>query len=259
METVDLNFKKQGNGPSLVILHGLFGSLDNWQTMAKNLAPHFTIICPDLRNHGKSPKTSRIDYALMAKDILRMMDKLEVNTFHIAGHSMGGKVALQLLNTDSYRINKALIMDIAPKSYGRGHDEIFDAMFALPIHQIKTRQEADEFMKPKIPDWAVRQFILKNLDRDKDGNFFWKINLPVLYNDYSNITQGIIPSGLVHNEILFLKGSKSHYIDQNDIHYIRQNYEHSRIMEIQDAGHWIHADKPNELLKIMLNFFQAEN
>ncbi|MBK9729584.1 MAG: alpha/beta fold hydrolase [Saprospiraceae bacterium] len=252
---IPLHFKKAGNGPVLIILHGLFGSLDNWQSFSKTLSEKFTVYTLDLRNHGKSPHTDSFSYPLMALDVIQFLEGNQLNRVYLLGHSMGGKVVLEMLHQAAPQIEKAIILDIAPKSYPRGHDSVFDAMFSLNLELTKTRIEADLKIMEYIPEFAVRQFILKNLDRDKEGNFFWKPNLKALYENYSEINKEINFKHPIQKDVLFVKGSLSPYLNTQDERTIIEFLPHAQFKEVEGAGHWIHADKPLELLEIVNLYF----
>ena len=254
MQTIKLNYKHSGSGPVVIILHGLFGSLDNWQSMAKMLSDHFSVYCLDLRNHGKSPHTEEFLIPLMAEDVMQFINDHHLEVVNIIGHSMGGKVALEMLNTKNNLIDKTIVLDIAPKSYPKGHEQIFKAMYALDLESLTSRKQADEQLQELIPDYTVRQFILKNLDRDKDGKFMWKMNLDAIYKNYDEINKEIILNESILNEILFVKGSLSKYILDEDEIKIKASLPNAKFQQVEGAGHWIHADKPKELLEIINQF-----
>jgi pimeloyl-ACP methyl ester carboxylesterase len=256
-QTIKLHYKHSGSGPVVIILHGLFGSLDNWQTMSRLLSEHYSVYCLDLRNHGKSPHTDDFSIGLMAADVVNFIKDHGFLSVHLIGHSMGGKVALEMLNFKSNIIDKVMILDIAPKSYPKGHEQIFKAMFSLDLQSLSSRNSADEQLKLSIPDFTVRQFILKNLDRDKEGKFVWKVNLNAVYKNYDEINKEIIFKHRVLNEVLFVKGSLSFYILKDDEQIIKQVLPNAKFYEIEGAGHWIHADKPEELKRLIIQFFET--
>lgn len=253
---IKLHYKHSGNGSVLIILHGLFGSLDNWQSIAKKLAETFSVFSIDLRNHGKSEHTNIFSIPLMAADVFQFIADHHLNEVNIIGHSMGAKVALQMLNEKSSLIDKVMILDIAPKAYPRGHEQIFKAMFSLDLESLSSRNQADEQIKKWIPDVIVRQFILKNLNRYKDGKFGWKINLDAIYKNYDEINKEVLFNNKVSNEVLFVKGSESKYILDEDENKIKESLSNVKFIEVEGAGHWIHADKPDELIKIITHFFK---
>jgi esterase len=238
---IKLHYKQSGSGPVLLILHGLFGSLDNWQTIAGLLTPYFNVYTLDLRNHGKSPHTNEFSISLMAADVIRFIEDHALNRVNIAGHSMGGKVVLNLLSTKNTVLDKAMILDIAPKAYPKGHESIFNAMFALDLQTLTKRSEAEDKMVTLIPERTVRQFILKNLQS--------------IFDNYNEINKEIVFNHQVLNEVVFVKGSLSKYILNEDEKQIIKSLPNAKFIEVEGAGHWIHADKPMELMKIMTDFF----
>ncbi len=255
MSAVQLNTKKLGNGKPIFILHGLFGSLDNWQTIANELLKHFTIYLIDLRNHGKSPHTHDMTYKLMSEDIQKLMLDEKLEKINIIGHSMGGKVCYQLLNDISNQIEKAMIIDIAPKRYKGGHDEVFKAMFSLDLDRLTKRSDAEFIISQYIPEKSVQQFILKNLDRQSDHCFEWKFNLETLYNEYDKICEEIIFDKVCNAPTRIISGSLSQYVTQAEIDKMKTHFSNLSWHIVEDSGHWVHAEKPKEMLDEITSFF----
>ncbi|MEY3444169.1 MAG: hypothetical protein RLZZ519_2450 [Bacteroidota bacterium] len=189
---MELNFKSFGSGPALIILHGLFGSLDNWQGLAKLYAEHFSVFIVDQRNHGKSPHSDAPhSYTQMADDLRELMEQQGIYTANLIGHSMGGKTVMQFAVDNEHMVEKMVVADMGIAANDFRHSEIIEALWAFPFDEIKERKIADEWLALRIPDFGVRQFLLKNLDRRADGGFEWKFNLKVLHRDYRNILEGI--------------------------------------------------------------------
>ncbi|TAE52713.1 MAG: alpha/beta fold hydrolase, partial [Bacteroidetes bacterium] len=163
---MELAHKTLGQGPALLILHGLFGSLDNWLTLARQFGEHFSVYIIDQRNHGKSPWDERWDYAVMAEDLADFMDQQGIPQAYILGHSMGGKTAMQFAAEYPDRITRLIVADIAPKTYPPHHDLILETLNETPLAGLQSRQEAEAFMQSRISEPAVRQFLLKGLARD---------------------------------------------------------------------------------------------
>ncbi|MBK9109596.1 MAG: alpha/beta fold hydrolase [Saprospiraceae bacterium] len=251
-----LNSKQQGSGHVLIILHGLFGCLDNWQSMARMLSEYFTVITVDLRNHGKSFHHQTMNYRVMADDLLDFIHFHQIPDCYLMGHSMGGKVILDLLSRDWQTQHKVMILDIAPKAYPDVHLNIFEAMKDLPLHQLNTRQELDHFLSNSIQEFSIRQFILKNVDRDESGRFNWKLNLEVLHQNYHEISKAITFDKVIFNEICFVRGSHSNYITDLDIIELKSTFPNSKFETILTAGHWIHADQPQALKNTIMKFFK---
>lgn len=249
-----LNYKEFGNGQPLIILHGLLGSLDNWQSIARELGRNYKVYTVDLRNHGKSPHSDTMNYEAMASDVLALMDKLGLLHAHIIGHSMGGKVAMYFALHYPERVDKLVVVDIAPKAYSRGHDQIFKALFSIDPAMIDSRSEADEQIQVYIPEPAVRLFLLKNLARDADGHFYWKMNLEVIYKNYEAIIEAIASPWPYPKPVLFLRGGKSAYIRAEDELSITDLFAQATIQTIPNAGHWLHAEAPQLFIARVTDF-----
>ncbi|MBK7357934.1 MAG: alpha/beta fold hydrolase [Saprospiraceae bacterium] len=254
-EIINLHYKKTGQGPALIILHGLFGSLDNWQSLARLLSSDYTVYCLDLRNHGKSAHTDAFSFELMAMDVFKFIELHQLHQPDLIGHSMGGKVVLKMLSMQAQKLGRAMILDISPKSYSPGHDEIFRALFKLKLEELQRRDEADLILQTEIHDLVVRQFLLKNLDRKTDGGFRWKFNLKSLFQNYPHILEEIKFSQIINNEVCFVKGEYSNYIDVAELNELKKTFIHGQLIEIKAAGHWIHADQPLKLLEAIKTFF----
>ncbi|MCS6929422.1 MAG: alpha/beta fold hydrolase [Saprospiraceae bacterium] len=248
-----LYYREFGRGTPVVILHGLLGSSDNWQTIAQALAEEHFVITPDLRNHGRSPHVPTHSYPEMAEDLYALLDSLGIYTTSLVGHSMGGKVAMQFALTYPERVDHLVVIDIAP-GVGEGkHEHIFEALHALSIEQIRTRQEADVFLQKYIPEAHVRQFLLKNLTRNPDGSFAWKMNLPVLWAHYAYILAPVEGEPF-RKPTLFIRGGQSEYLSEEDLPSIKTLFPRARLETVEGAGHWVHADKPQELLSLLSAF-----
>ncbi|MFK7806606.1 MAG: alpha/beta fold hydrolase [Saprospiraceae bacterium] len=252
-----LKFKAFGSGDPIIILHGLFGTLDNWQTMAKRLANDFTVFIIDQRNHGKSPHTDNISYPLMSEDLRLFMEDHWMYDAHIIGHSMGGKTAMQFALDNPDMVNKLIVVDIAPKAYVGNHESIFDALFAVPLETLESRGAATDILTSKLgEDPGTIQFLLKNLTREKEGGYNWKMNLPVLHKDYKNILATVKGAEAFEKDTLFIKGGKSDYISSSDMTMIQELFSNAKLQEVPEAGHWIHAEAPDALYKLLIDFLK---
>ena len=249
-----LNHKIYGQGDPIVILHGLFGMLDNWQTVAKKLAENYMVILVDQRDHGKSKHTEEFNYQVLAEDLNEFLEENWIHSSHIIGHSMGGKTAMQFAVNHPDMIKKLIIVDIGPKAYLPGHDIIFKALLEVPIDEVQSRQEVDDIISKYIEDAGVRLFLMKNLKRKKEGGFIWKMNLELLNKEYSNIIAAVESTEPIDVDTLFIYGSKSHYIKAEDIESIKSIFPESKFEKL-DAGHWIHAEKPDEFVDLIKGFF----
>ncbi|GJM31599.1 MAG: alpha/beta hydrolase [Saprospiraceae bacterium] len=253
---MDLNFKEFGQGDPIIILHGMFGTLDNWQTIGKQLAEHYTVFLIDQRNHGRSPHTDSINYPALAEDLGAFMEAHWIYKTHLIGHSMGGKTAMQFATSYPDLVDKLVVVDIAPKQYEGGHREIIDALLALNPDNIQSRQEADTFMESRIEDFGVRQFLLKNLTRTKAGNYRWKMNLDVINQHYADILAPGIGPDVFEGQALFLRGEKSNYILDEDWPDILSHFPNAQLQTVPKAGHWVHAEAPEVLLAAVTDFLQ---
>ncbi len=251
-----LNFKKYGeSGEPILILHGFLGSLDNWHSLATEWSKNgFTVYAIDLRNHGKSPHTQSHSITLMADDILHFTDQHDLRKINLLGHSMGGKVAMQFALQYPDKINKLIVVDIAPKAYQHGaHDAVFEAIFHVKLGQITSRKEAETAMLPYLGDFGTRQFILKSLDRTESG-FQWKFNIDLLHREYEQAIAAISNHQSVDIPTMFVRGGQSLYVKEEDLPGIKQLFPQSDLVTISNAGHWVHADQPKEFTSCVLEF-----
>ncbi|MEZ4830269.1 MAG: alpha/beta fold hydrolase [Bacteroidia bacterium] len=251
---MNLNVKTFGQGPALIILHGLFGSLDNWVTHARSLADDFTVITVDQRNHGRSPHAERWDYPAMAEDLATLMDQSGIYQAHLLGHSMGGKTVMQFASDFPERINRLVVADMAPKAYPPHHNEILSTLNRIDVHTLSSRQEADAQLATGIPETAVRQFLLKSLGRNEDLSFEWKFNLRVISRDYANILAPVKLHAPFPNPTLFVSGSRSAYVQPEDMPEIKEYFPQVIFRTIPNAGHWLHADQPELFIQEVRNF-----
>ncbi len=257
---MNLNYKTFGQGEPLLILHGMFGTLDNWQTVGKQLAEHFTVYLLDQRNHGRSPHHDEMNYAALSEDLRYFMESHWIFKAHIMGHSMGGKTAMQFALDHPDMTDKLIIVDIAPKRYAGGHESILNAIMALDLSQLTQRQDAENFLTAQLPQEppSTVQFLMKNLSRNKDGAFEWKMNFRAIYNHYQEILENVKPTYHAHFEgdTLFLRGSRSSYILDEDQAAIASLFPQARLETIAHAGHWVHADQPEQLLQAVRQFLK---
>ncbi len=256
---IELNYKEFGQGEPIIILHGLFGTLDNWKTIASKLSEDYLVYILDQRNHGKSPHTDEFSYQLMAEDLYAFMDDNWIQQATIIGHSMGGKTAMQFALEYPEMVNQLIVVDIAPQENEPGHETIFDAMLTLEIDKLESRKAADEWLANKIPSIAVRQFLLKNITRKKEGGFRWKMNLPVIYANYQEVLASITGEEPYDGPTLFLNGGQSGYLDEEKKPGIRALFPEAQFETIEEAGHWIHAEAPDEFLSIVRQFLTLNN
>lgn len=264
-----LFYRKYGDGPPLIIIHGLYGASDNWVTVGKELASEFEVYILDQRNHGRSNHSVEHNYDLMKDDLLEFMDDQSIEKAVILGHSMGGKTAMYFALKFPDKISSLIIVDIAPKSYSNvesnhiktiNHNQIVNAMLSVDFRKIKTREDADRDLEKIIKSVRVRQFLLKNLHRNKDNTFNWSLNLKAINENLNAILEGIDEKEMLDGKevigfpILFIRGSLSNYILDDDIPTIRSIFPYADIQTIENTGHWVHAEKPKELAQKIKKF-----
>lgn len=248
-----LNYKKYGEGHPFIILHGLFGSLDNWQTHAKKIGEYYEVILVDNRNHGHSPHAELHTYDLMAEDLRELMDDLGIQEAIILGHSMGGKAAMRFTQLFPDRVKKLIVVDIGVKGYPMHHDAILEGLCSLDFDRITSRGEADKQLEQYVGNIAVRQFLLKNLYWVEKGKLAFRMNLAVLQEQMPEILKAL-PKQEVFTLTRFIKGELSNYILDEDIPELEEYFPDSDVVTIEGAGHWVHSEKPEEFIEAVLEF-----
>lgn len=250
-----LNFKKTGSGEPLIILHGLFGSADNWFSIAKELEDEFTLFLVDQRNHGDSPQSEDWNYKVMAEDLKELMEAESISETHLLGHSMGGKTAMTFALNYPDKVKKLIVADIAPRYYPVHHETILKGLNAVPIDSLKSRKEADDALSEYINNAGIKQFLLKNLTR-VDGGFKWKVNLPVITDQIENVGEEVSSEKPFENTTLFMGGENSDYIQDKDKEDIDRLFPNSHLIYIKNAGHWLHAEQPQVVVDTIKAFFK---
>jgi esterase len=237
---------KSKNLTPLFILHGLLGSMDNWRTQAKRLSQSRTIITLDLRNHGDSPHLKGMSYREMYEDVIKIAQTENIKSFHLLGHSMGGKVAMQLSLAHPELVESLIVVDIAPKPYPLWHQELFQAVMSAPVETVKSRKELDEHLKTAIEDRAERSFMLKNIKRNDDGAYSWKPNLKEISRGYLKIAGFTTALSQYSKATLFIKGENSPYIQDSDTTLIESLFPDSTITTIKNSGHLPHIQQKDD-------------
>ncbi|MCI0707252.1 MAG: alpha/beta fold hydrolase [Ignavibacteriae bacterium] len=255
---MNLFFHSYGKtGRPLIILHGLLGSADNWHTHGKLFGERFRVFALDARNHGRSPHANTMSYAEMANDVREFMHSHNLPAAHILGHSMGGKTSMHFALTYPELVEKLIVVDMAPRGYGRQHDYIFDAVTSLNLNNFTSRKEISEALSANIPSETTRQFVMKNLAREDSGGFRWKMNLPVILRYYNDINGALDSPTPFIKPALLLKSNKAGYVTQEDEPSIMRLFPQARIVGV-DVGHWIHAEAPEEFAQIVLEFLLSK-
>jgi len=245
-----------GSGRPLLILHGLFGSLDNWKTLGNRFAEHYEVYLIDQRNHGKSPHSDDFDYQVMADDLIEFVNDHYLRGIYILGHSMGGKTVMSFAQHCDL-IDKIVIADIAPRAYKPHHNDLVKAMENIDLSSISSRGEVDELLQKDIPNFSVRQFLMKNLYWREKDQLDWKINLPVIKRKM-NVIAGSIENHVVNTPTLFIQGGLSPYIMDADYPMIKKQFPNSRIVKMEKVGHWLHAENPELFYEIVRNFLKED-
>ncbi len=247
-----------GSGRPLIILHGFLGMSDNWKSLGMQFAEAgFQVHLVDQRNHGHSFWADRFDYPSLAEDLLYYLDHHRIIRTALLGHSMGGKTAMLFACMFPERVDHLLVADIAPKTYPPHHKYILDALNALPAGDLTSRNQADTLLSESIRDWGIRQFLLKNLYWVKPGQLGFRMNLPVLSQSMEAIGAPLPAGARYDGPVLFLRGGKSPYISDDDLHGIRAHFPNARLETLAGAGHWLHAEKPEEFFGLSLEFMES--
>ena len=248
-----LNFKKIGEGKPLLILHGLFGSLDNWGSLGKKFAENNLVYLIDLRNHGRSPHSEEMSYDLMVDDLLELIQDENINSPIILGHSMGGKAALLFAEKYPKYLDKLIVADIGMKAYPMHHDVILKGLNSVNLQEISSRNQAQQFIQVHINNLGIQQFLLKNLYWIEKGKLAWRMNLKEIEKNIGEILVEInIHKNLINT--LFIRGEMSNYILEEDFENILKSFPNAEIKTIPKVGHWLHAENPIEFYKIVREF-----
>lgn len=239
-----------GEGHPLLILHGFLGMSDNWKTLGIQFTKMgYQVHLIDQRNHGKSFWSEDFDYDILAEDLIRYMDHYALSDACILGHSMGGKTAMTFACSYPERVYKLIVADIAPKYYPPHHQYIIDALMALPVESLKSRSAADFELANYLHDWGIRQFLLKSLHWVEKGKLDFRFNLKVLSQKMEEIGDGLEASATYEGPVLFLRGSRSEYVADADLLMIRNHFPKAYMETVSDAGHWLHAENPQEFIQ----------
>ncbi len=251
--------REYGKGRPLIILHGLFGQSDNWNTLGKQFAEkNLHVFLPDQRNHGLSPHSDEWTYEAMAGDLKEFIDEHSLEDPILMGHSMGAKTVLFFQHKFPEVSSKLIIADMAARAYGDHHRIVLEALNAVDFSKIRNRKEAEKILNEYISDFGTKQFLLKNIywKHQEEGIMDWRFNLKVITEHYSNVSEAV-PFYRSGAELLVLSGSKSDYINESDIEDYKNRFANSKFQTIEGAGHWLHAEKPQEFYKAVADFIES--
>ncbi len=251
---MELHYRALGEGPPLLLLHGLLGSLDNWLPLGRRFAERFRVLAVDQRNHGLSPHSAEFGYPLMARDLHELMSRLGIPRAHLLGHSMGGKTAMQFALMYPDQVDKLVVVDVSPRAYVPRQSGTLQALLALDLTRFRRRDEMDSALAGAVPDPELRRFLLKNVGRDSTGAFRWKANLTAIWENRRCLAAALEAEGQFAKPTLFLRGGQSDYLTEAEFDSIRRWFPRAELRTIPGAGHWVHAESPEEFFGIVLEF-----
>jgi pimeloyl-ACP methyl ester carboxylesterase len=249
-------YHKLGHGQPFIVLHGLFGSSDNWKTIGNYLSQRYEVFLIDIRNHGHSFHSDEFSYPVLANDIKEFIWEKNLEKVILMGHSMGGKVAMTYALENHVCIDKLIIVDVAPKYYAPHHQKYIDAFCSIDLKKVKSRKEVEEHFFERVSDMGERRLLLKNLYWTEDDRLAWRLNIDAISNNLEEMCKGQDVEKAIPftKPSLFIKGEKSKYVSENDTALIKKLFPTSIIKIIPNAGHWVHAEKPKEFIEAILEF-----
>ena len=254
---MDLHSQILGSGKPLIILHGFLGMSDNWKTLGLRWSKAgYEVHLLDLRNHGRSFHSEEFSYEVMAEDLKRYREGHDLEEITVLGHSMGGKVAMQFAVTNPEMVSKLIVADIGPKAYPTHHQDILKALSAFDFSKIRSRRDAETILSEYIKDESTRLFLLKNLYRNSKQEFGLRINLPVLSEKIEEVGAALPEDAIFEGDTLFLGGERSGYIEPMDELLIKKHFPKAVIKKVSNAGHWLHADNPDEFYSDSMSFLE---
>ena len=266
---MELFFRKMGAGPPMIILHGLYGSSDNWFSIGKAFSEKFEVFLIDQRNHGASPHTREHSYIQLRNDLYDFMETQGIHKPVILGHSMGGKAAMFFASAWPDRLHSLIVVDISPASYKSltrpapqsiDHMNILTAMLGIDFSRVKDREDVNRMLAETLGSERVRNFLLKNLKRDAENRYSWRLNVKTLHDQLPQILDGLDPkpfmngNGITGFPVLFVKAGSSNYISAEDIPVIKTIFPMAEIVTIPGADHWVHVEQPELLIKTIEYF-----
>ncbi|MGB0879556.1 MAG: alpha/beta fold hydrolase [Polaribacter sp.] len=244
----------KGEGIPLLILHGYFGMSDNWKTLGNQFAEKYKVHLIDQRNHGRSFHTNEFNYTVLVDDLYHYIQHRQLKNVNVLGHSMGGKTAMLFAVTYPDLVHKLLVADISPSAYKPHHNEILAGLNSIDFSVQTTRKLVDEKLSEIILEIGVRQFLLKNVYWKEKGQLGFRFNLQSLTEHNAEIGVGLPHAKRFKNQTLFLKGGNSGYISNEEEISIKAHFPNSKIVEIPNAGHWLHAENPKDFYKAVVEF-----
>lgn len=249
-----LHCRKLGQGQPVLILHGLFGSSDNWNGIGKKLAEYFEVYLIDQRNHGRSPHSDGFNYQLMSDDLYEFVDDNFIEDAVVIGHSLGGKIAMTFALQHPEKVKRLIVVDISPRASQAFLHQILQGLMSIDLSVVKSRKAADEQLSLTIGDLNLRKFLLKNLYWKEKGVLDWRFNLEIINREIKTVDEGIDDEKKFDKPTLFIRGGKSDYILNSDFAMIKSIFPEAEIITIPNAGHWLHAEAPADFLDCVIKF-----
>ncbi|MDJ0645517.1 MAG: alpha/beta fold hydrolase [Flavobacteriaceae bacterium] len=243
-----------GEGEPLLIFHGFLGMSDNWKTLGTKFAEGYEVHLIDQRNHGRSFHADEFSYEVLVDDLLHYIDHHRLQNVNLLGHSMGGKTAMFSAVNHPERVNKLVVADIGPRYYSAHHHDILEGLNAVDFSQVSSRKEIEEVLSEYVPEFGVRQFLLKNVYRVSKDEFGYRFNLKSLTENYDEVGVALPSLMQFDGETLFLRGENSGYIDDTDQNLIKAHFPNSQIATVKNAGHWLHAENPTDFYNEVVSF-----
>jgi len=240
--------------PPLLLLHGLLGSSRNWLTTGRDLCARWHVLALDARNHGRSPHDPVMTYEAMAADITAWLDQRGLARASLMGHSMGGKTAMLLACRQPARVERLIVVDIAPRNYAwAAHRHEFAAMNELDLGSLNSRTEAELRFEGRVPNLGMRKFLTTNLERDDAGAWRWIVDLPVLTQALPVLEQDSLkPDDRYDGPSLFVAGGRSAYVEPADHALIRTHFPGTTLEVIAEAGHNPHMETREKFVELVL-------
>lgn len=251
-----LFYRRFGEGFPVIILHGLFGLSDNWVTFGKALGKHYSVFIPDLRNHGQSPHHPVFNLDVMAQDIREFTTDNDLQEIILIGHSLGGKIAMQVALENPETVKKLVVVDVGLNipPPDNDHQQLINAMISVDFSTTRSRSDVEKQLKDKIASLKLRQFLLKNVywrDRETLG---WRLDLHAINNNLPSVFMPVSVPGIYEGPVLFVRGGRSKYISDEDLPGIQKKFPRVILHTIADASHWVHADAPGEFYDVVSRF-----
>jgi len=250
-----LFYRKTGSGNPILFLHGLFGSVDNWSTIANGLKDSGQLYLLDMRNHGRSPHSQVFDYDAMAEDLYEFLADLNLRQVSLIGHSMGGLTAMKFALNYPHRVDALVVLDIAPRPYPLHHQDIITSLLSIDLDQLKNREQADAQLALTIQQPSLRNFLLKNLYRTAEGKYSWRLNLPVIAQNLFRLGEGIqTEQQSFDRPCLFIRGGLSDYVRDEDLPYIKKLFPRAELITVEQTTHWLPAENPAAVISAIKSF-----